>query len=208
MPRKLHTDNNADKRRSSILKAAGVVFLARGYAAATTLEIASKAKVSKRALYDVFGSKDGILAALIRETSAAMHLPPNPTAPADTQALLALLRDIGKRFSTQLFHADRTAMYRLAISEVKRSGPAARELELGGRKPVVDALTTLLARAATDGLVRRADIELILSAYFGILIGGSQMQLLLGVKKSVSAREIDERVALAIDAVRRLIGAP
>ena len=43
MPRKLHTDNNADRRRSGILKAAGVVFLARGYAAATTLEIASKA---------------------------------------------------------------------------------------------------------------------------------------------------------------------
>src|SRR4051812_24622914 len=57
-------------RRRAILSAAFLVLMEQGYAGASTLEIATRAKVSKRELYAEFGSKRGILEALIASTSA------------------------------------------------------------------------------------------------------------------------------------------
>ena len=52
-------------RRRAILIAAVSVLMEKGYARASTLEIATRARVSKRELYAEFGSKRGILEALI-----------------------------------------------------------------------------------------------------------------------------------------------
>ena len=52
-------------RRRAILIAAVGVLMEKGYARASTLEIATRARVSKRELYAEFGSKRGILEALI-----------------------------------------------------------------------------------------------------------------------------------------------
>src|SRR5579872_5966383 len=54
-----------EARCGSILGAAFSVLMERGYAGASTLEIARRARVSKRELYAAFGSKEGILAALM-----------------------------------------------------------------------------------------------------------------------------------------------
>jgi hypothetical protein len=59
-----------EPRRRSILEAAYHVLVERGYAGASTLEIATRARVSKRELYAEFGSKSGILRALIAVTAA------------------------------------------------------------------------------------------------------------------------------------------
>ena len=64
-------------RRRAILAAAFDVLMQRGYAGANTLEIATRAKVSKRELYAEFGNKAGILEALIATTSARMQAPLN-----------------------------------------------------------------------------------------------------------------------------------
>ncbi|MBV8653445.1 MAG: helix-turn-helix transcriptional regulator, partial [Alphaproteobacteria bacterium] len=47
----------------------------RGYAGASTLEIATRAKVSKRELYALFGNKQGILTALISSRATRMRQP-------------------------------------------------------------------------------------------------------------------------------------
>ena len=62
-------------RRTAIVAAAFAVLMEHGYAGASTLEIARRAKVSKRELYAEFGSKSGILEALIAATSAQMQVP-------------------------------------------------------------------------------------------------------------------------------------
>ena len=62
-------------RRQSIVGAAFSVLMEKGYAGASTLEIARRARVSKRELYAEFGSKAGILEALIASTSSRMQVP-------------------------------------------------------------------------------------------------------------------------------------
>ena len=52
--------------RQRILEAAFAAFREKGYAGATTREIAARAKVSKRDLYTLFPDKQTMLAACIR----------------------------------------------------------------------------------------------------------------------------------------------
>ena len=63
--------------RDRILGAALKAFAARGYANTSTLEIATRAKVSKRDLYASFPSKQAILLTCITNRTARMPLPPD-----------------------------------------------------------------------------------------------------------------------------------
>jgi AcrR family transcriptional regulator len=192
-------------RRQDILAAAGAVFFERGFEAATTLEIARRARTSKSTLYQLFGSKEQLLSALIRESSQRMQGPLELPSPDSQAVLLDALGRFGHRFLEQLFHPHRTAMYRLAIAEAFRSGKVAKELEASGRQPVVEAVTRYLAQAARNQIVRPQDIELVVSAFFGILVGPRHTQLLLGLEKAVPPQAIRHRVDLAVEAVRRLV---
>ena len=76
-------------RRQSIIAATFAVLMERGYAGASTLEIARRARVSKRELYAEFGSKAGILEALIASTSARMQVPLTTAAITDRASFAA-----------------------------------------------------------------------------------------------------------------------
>src|SRR5258708_34371256 len=67
--------------RERILGAAFAVFTEHGFAQASTLEIASRAKVSKRELYALVGNKHEMLIACIAERVKRVQ------APADLPAL-------------------------------------------------------------------------------------------------------------------------
>src|SRR5258708_33492710 len=67
--------------RERILTAAFEAFLERGYAATSTLEIATRAHVSKRELYALVGNKQTMLIAAIAERAKRFK------APADMPAL-------------------------------------------------------------------------------------------------------------------------
>src|ERR1700751_5835154 len=61
--------------RQRILEASFAAFMERGFAATSTLEIATRAKVSKRALYEEVGNKDEMLVACIAERARRMQVP-------------------------------------------------------------------------------------------------------------------------------------
>src|SRR4051794_15068730 len=62
----------ADRARV-VLAAAEEVFAARGFARASMAEIAARAGVTKPVLYDHFGSKDGLLAEVIRRAGVDLR---------------------------------------------------------------------------------------------------------------------------------------
>jgi AcrR family transcriptional regulator len=62
-----------DRRRAEILAAAARVFSEKGYANATTREIAEAADVAEGTLYNYFANKREILLAIAQETEAPME---------------------------------------------------------------------------------------------------------------------------------------
>src|SRR5579871_1865552 len=78
-----------------IIGAAFKAFMENGYAGTSTLEIATRAKVSKRDLYANFPSKEAILVACIAHRAARMRPVTDLPAPRDQTMLAATLTSFG-----------------------------------------------------------------------------------------------------------------
>src|SRR5215468_10633761 len=76
---------------SRILGAAFRAFMEEGYAGTSTLDIATRAKVSKRDLYAQFDSKQEMLVACIKSRAERMRLAPDLPTPQTRQMLAATL---------------------------------------------------------------------------------------------------------------------
>jgi len=84
----------AELRRRAVLDAAGEVFTSDGYHATTTEKIARHAGVSVGTVYNLFGNRDRVYAAVVRDVAQGMlkHLKesllPQPDAEAALEALI------------------------------------------------------------------------------------------------------------------------
>src|SRR3954454_23759371 len=122
-------------RRRAILSAAVGVLMEKGYARASTLEIATRARVSKRELYAEFGSKRGILEALIDSASTEMQVPLVAAEIGDRHGLAAALTAYGIAALATLSNPYVLAMYRLAIAEAPGNTELGEILDASGRAP-------------------------------------------------------------------------
>ena len=191
-------------RRRAMLIAAFQVLMERGYAKASTLEIATRAKVSKRELYAEFGNKNGILQALIASTAEHMQTPLMPAEMGDRQAFTAALTAYGVAALGALTSPVVLATNRLAIAEAPAVGELGRILDESGRQPNRRALTKIMRRAQTAGLMGPGDPERIGGEFFSLLVGDLMIWLLMGVSAPPDAAEIRTRAARAAEAVLTL----
>src|SRR5258706_12422469 len=83
--------------RERILTAAFEAFLERGYAATSTLEIATRAPVSKRELYPLFGNKQKILIAAVAERAMRFKAPADMPVRRDRARLGLVVTEFGTR---------------------------------------------------------------------------------------------------------------
>jgi AcrR family transcriptional regulator len=177
----------------------------RGYAGAGTREIARRARVSKRELYTLFESKDGILAAMIASRAARMHAPLAMPAASDRAGLAQTLTEFGISLLREGLNPEVTAVYRLAIAEAERTPGLAQQLDDAGRKPVRDALVDFLDRAKRRGLLGDADAPTSASRFFGLIWGDLQIALLLRLAEPPSTEEIEWRARSAATALLALL---
>src|SRR5689334_25371741 len=83
--------------RQRILEAAFSAFMERGYAETSTLEIATRARASKRELYAEFSGKQDLLLACIRQRAERLKLPVDLPELADRATLERTLTAFGIR---------------------------------------------------------------------------------------------------------------
>jgi AcrR family transcriptional regulator len=195
--------------RERILEAAFAAFTELGFAAARTLDIATRARVSKRELYALFGSKQQILVACISERARRrMRLPAHRPAPRDGQTLAARLAEFGAVLLSEVSESQVVALYRLAVSEAERSPEVGRALELYGRGAAEAALREILNGAHSAGLLANADIETLVSRFMSLLLNDLPLSLALGLRERPGRQEIERRAAEAARMVLELAGSP
>lgn len=192
--------------RERVLTAAFAVFRKRGFSGASTLEIATRAKVSKRDLYALFGSKHAMLAACIKERAARMRRPLELTAPVpkSSAAVAATLVEFGTSILRVVSHPDVLTVHRLAIAESDRAGEIARTLDRNGRAANHAALADWLAKAQAQRLMGAGDPAVMATHFLAILWGGLLTQLLLRVRDAPGAEEIESRAQAATRALLTL----
>jgi len=190
-------------RRQRIIAATFDVLMERGFAGASTVEIARRAKVSKRELYAEFGNKSGILEALVSATAERMRVPLAAADIADRAGLRAALVGYGITALTELTGPHVLAIHRLAAAEAGQSAELGKILDQAGRGPNRRALVGLMSRARAAGLVRGEPSVMSLQ-YFNLLGGDIFLRLLLGAIRAPRAQESRERAEAAADAVLQL----
>ena len=197
-------DDSGDDRRGRIMEATAAVLMERGYAAASTIEIATRAKVSKRELYALFGSKQGILAAMIAGRSVRMWQPLTLPDVADRATLAATLTRFGATMLKEICQPSVVAMHRLAILEAERSPEVARVLEANGRNANRQALVGFLTRARDARLVGGAEPDMMAAQFLALLFSDVFLRLIMGVIELPPPREIARRADAATAAFLKL----
>src|SRR5580692_7744558 len=115
--------------RERILEAAFAAFKKSGYATTSTLDIATRARVSKRELYALVGDKQEMLIACISERAERLDVPADLPVLRDRETLEQVLVSFGTKFVREVSDPAVIGVFRLAIGEAVQALEIARALD-------------------------------------------------------------------------------
>lgn len=202
------------ERREAILEAAHAVLAEQGYAGASMLAIARRAKASKETLYAWFGDKQGLFEALIlrnaRELETALDEATVSARPgSDTPA--PEVKAVLHRFAAALLRlllSDRALVVnRAAIAEAPRYPILAQLLVSRGRSTVLPKLIAFLEAQKAAGRLQFDDPEDAAETLIGLTLGDLQVRRLLGVQMPLDEGELETRATRAVERFVRVFGA-
>jgi len=189
--------------RERILEAAFAAFMKSGYATTSTLEIATRARVSKRELYALVGTKQEMLIACISERAKRLDVPADLPLLRDRETLEQVLGSFGTELVREISDPAVIAVFRLAIGEAVQAPEVARALNSTGREASRAALRKIMAEAQASGLLMGRPAELA-EQFAGLLWRDLLVSLLLGVAERPNHRKIAGRARDAAAAFLQL----
>jgi AcrR family transcriptional regulator len=193
--------------RARILEAAFSAFMERGFAETSTLEIATRARASKRELYAEFGSKQDMLLACIRQRAERLKLPVDLPEITGRDALHQALVTFGTQLLREVSDPAVVAVFRLAISEAARAPEVAQTLADVAIAASREALREIMRRGIDARLLGGGAPEMA-EHFFGLLWGSRMLGLLLNIAERPSAREAAARAERAAAAFLLVYPAP
>jgi AcrR family transcriptional regulator len=185
-------DADEDQVRRRILDAAFSAFMEAGYAATSTLNIATRARVSKRELYALVGNKQEMLVACIASRAERLRVPADLPEPRDRTTLARILENLGARLLREVSDPAVIAVFRLAIAEAVRAPEVARALDAIGGETSRAAVREIMTRARSAGLVG-GNPGVMAEQFAGLLWRNLMLGLLLGVAERPTPQEITRR---------------
>src|SRR5258708_11738901 len=189
--------------RARILDAAFAAFMKSGYAASSTLEIATRARVSKRELYALVGNKQEMLIACISARARRLQVPADLPVPHDRETLAHVLASFATQLVREITDPTVIAVFRLAIAEAVHAPEVAQALDSIGRETSRAALRQIMARAQASGLLNGRPAELA-ERFGGFLWGNLLVLLRLGPPTRPNSREVAARARDATAAFLQL----
>ena len=203
MSKRHHQGGDEHAVRERILDAAFAAFMKSGYATTSTLEIATRARVSKRELYALVGNKQKMLIACISERAKRLDVPANLPVLRDRETLAQVLASFGTKLVHEISDPTVIAVFRLAIAEVVQAPEVARALDSIGRETSRAASRKIMAQAQASGLLTGRPAELA-EEFAALLWRDLMVSLLLGVAERPTSREIAGRARHAAAAFLQL----
>lgn len=141
-----------DDRRAAFLRAARLCFLDRGFIRTSISDVIAISGGSRATVYELFGSKEGLFAALIASVLEQMKLPEIPDGSPEE-----VLRELGLSYMEQLMDPEALALYRVVLGEsahIRQLGPAIFD---AGPRAAAAALAERLEAWVDDGALALAD---------------------------------------------------
>ncbi len=168
-------------RRAQILDAAAEVFAEKGFARATTKEIAGKAGVSEGTIYNYFGSKEDLLIELMNRLGdiqlRRMHFSSDQLDQALKQDAHDFLRGVFR--ARHSFVAHSKTMLRALIAEMLINREFAERYYEQTLLPYSESLAQHLQARVERGEIRPVDVPLLLR-FLSAMNAGLLVGLLIG----------------------------
>lgn len=199
------TSARRDKRRQAMLDAAAELFSEKGFEATTLSEIVARSGGSLSTLYELFGSKAGLLVAMVGDRCAQIATVIDGAAVAGLVPADALRR-IGRYLFDQLIHTNGIGLLRIVIAESPRQPELGRLFYEAGPVAGRRAMGRYLASESRRGTLCIDDPEAAAVYFFHMLVGDLQMRALCGLPALGEGAEA--HIERTVAAFMRLYAAP
>jgi len=189
-----------DARRAALLKAARACFLDRGFLRTTLDDVIAMAGGSRATIYEAFGSKEGLFAAIVADILDAMM----PTEPLDGPPE-KVLRTLATRYMANLMEPDSLGLYRVIVGECAHMRDLGRAVFAAGPEAGARALAEHLRRWMATGELAIDDPDLAARQFIGMVEGDLHRRAVMWHRTPSAdeiAANIDLAVALFLDGAR------
>lgn len=164
-----------DRRRAAIVRAAHQLFLEQGYERTTLAEIVGRAGGSLATVYKLFGNKDGLLEAVIREAAAsgeALVRDAENSGLPPAEALRLLAEWLHQHF----LEPDVIALVRIVIARSISDPQFARQFFERTANRTRDAVADLFARWQAEGTAMNGEAAFLAEMFMGLFVSDLQTQ--------------------------------
>ncbi len=197
-------DESKAERQREIEAVAYRLIRDHGYGGVSMLAIAKEAKASNETLYRWYGSKRGLLAAMV-ERNAQATADALQAAIEDGGDTITTLEHIAPILLSMLLGEKAILLNRTAASD--ETGELGATIGQAGRSAVFPLVETLIARGMANGGLDAPSARVATEWFLCLLIGDQQIRRVIGTLEQPSDAEVAARAASALSAFRKLCGA-
>lgn len=191
------TAEELERRKRRVIEVATALFVERGYAGTSLVDIAELAGVATRTVYQHFGDKEAIFREVIFARNVAALIERPHVRDGDT--LFAALRRATDYTYAVTFNDQASGLMRLMIAESKRFPDFIRSMILTIHGRFLKDIQTLFEELEAAGLVPRGDHARSAELFEGISQGSHPIMFYTNWDARLPASaDLDERVELFI----------
>jgi AcrR family transcriptional regulator len=191
-------DPRTEKRREAIIEAARELFCEHGLAGTTLEMITAKAGGSRRTIYELFGNKDGVFEAVIRDctgriTKIMRDLPVSQKPLRDT------LIKFGNNLMTALTGSDTLRYMRMFLAEVSRFPHLGQIFYESGLMTGRRLMSSYFEQQMHLGNFPKGDPELAASFLISLIKSDYDIRQVTFIKWVPRTANLEEHVTIAVD---------
>ena len=186
-----------ERRKSRVMEVATALFVERGYAGTSLVDIAELAGVATRTVYQHFGDKEAIFREVIYARNIASSIERPHVQEGDT--LFATLRRVADYTYAMTIHKQASGLMRLMIAESNRFPDFMRSLILTIHSRFLRSIQTVFDELEEAGLAPRGDHARSAELFEGTSQGSHPIMFYANWAAELpSSADLDERVELFI----------
>jgi len=198
----MKTNNNLEETRIRILEAAERQFLGNGYDATRLEDIVREARVSKTAIYKIFGGKrelflalnDCIIKDLINKIAQSRTL-----KTGSLEELKQNLFELGKDYLTSLTEGHPLSLFRLNLSIATRFKDASKNYYSSGPKAFQDILSQFFKEVHEANILNIPDTDIAADQFMAMIRGNFHIQALMDIDFQPNSEAISNYVENSVN---------
>ncbi|GJL98435.1 MAG: TetR family transcriptional regulator [Methyloligella sp.] len=184
-----------EENRQRILKAASEQFLLKGYDETRLDDIVKNARVSKTAIYTIFGGKRELFIAISEDLSEQLvhaTISNNQVILENIEELEQLLSQIGENYLKITLEQDKLANFRMCLSMASRAQEVAKQFYYSGHAKICDYLSNYLEAANKANLLDISNSNQAACQFLSLVRGDTHLRALFDIDYAPSETSIQE----------------